>query len=821
MSEHTSPPPDNGASTRQRPAVSGIAETALAQAMQQAGAAYNRGDWAKAEQLCRAMLNAHPGHFGALNLLGIIAGQTGHLAEAAALLGRAVAANPQSAAAHNNHGSALQGLGRHTDALECFERALQIKPDYADAYYNCGLALQQLGRLDDALASYDRALTIKPDLAAAHYNRGLALQLLKRLDDALECYQRALTIKPDYAEAENNRGLVLQELKRFDQALASYDRALAIRPDHAEAHSNRGGALQQLHRLGEALESHERALNLKPDYAEAHNNRGVTLQELNRLDEALESYGRALTLKPGYAEAHLNRANALRNLGRLDQALESLQRALTINPDYVEAHINRGNVLQELQRFDEALECYELAMRIAPDHEWLHGLFLYAKMQLCDWRHVGAQIEDLAGKILRHDKAAPPFAVLALADSAALQRQAAETWVRDNHPRGGLAHAFVKRGRRETIRIGYYSADYHNHATAHLIAGLFESHDRERFELVAFSFGPESRDAMRQRVSAAFDRFIDVRTHSDEQVAQLSRELEIDIAVDLKGFTQHSRHGIFSCGAAPIQVSYLGYPGTLGAPHMDYLIADRVLIPEGSRRHYTEKLVYLPNSYQVNDHRRPIAHQELSRAALGLPTEGFVFCCFNNGYKITPGLFDAWMRILTRTESGVLWLLEDSRKAAENLRREAEARGVSASRLIFAPRMPLPEHLARHRAADLFLDTLPCNAHTTASDALWAGLPVLTCMGESFAARVAASLLNAVGLPDLITSTREHYETLAIELAANPERLAELRGRLNRNRLTAPLFDTELTTRHLENAYTQMYQRYQSDLSPAHIHVMQ
>ena len=259
----------------------------------------------------------------------------------------------------------------------------------------------------------------------------------------------------------------------------------------------------------------------------------------------------------------------------------------------------------------------------------------------------------------------------------------------------------------------------------------------------------------------------------------------------------------------------------MGARHMDYLIADRTLIPENSRRHYTEKIVYLPNSYQVNDRRRPTAHQELSRTALGLPPEGFVFCCFNSGYKITPGIFDGWMRILRSTEGGVLWLLEDSKKATENLRREAEARGVSASRLIFAPRMALPEHLARHRAADLFLDTLPCNAHTTASDALWAGLPVLTCMGESFAARVAASLLDAAGLPELITTTRERYERLAVELAADPERLAEIKGKLNGNRFTAPLFDTELSTRHLENAYTQMYERYLADLSPAHILVMQ
>jgi predicted O-linked N-acetylglucosamine transferase (SPINDLY family) len=351
------------------------------------------------------------------------------------------------------------------------------------------------------------------------------------------------------------------------------------------------------------------------------------------------------------------------------------------------------------------------------------------------------------------------------------------------------------------------------------MAELFERHDRAKFEWVAFSFGPDAKDEMRKRVSTAFDRFIDVRNRSDMDIAHLSRSLEIDIAVDLKGFTYDMRVGIFSYRAAPVQVGYLGYPGTMGAAYIDYLIADGTLIPQSSQQHYSEKIAYLPNSYQVNDRKRAIADKAFTRRELGLPDAGFVFCCFNDSYKITPHTFNGWMRILKRVPESVLWLLEGNRAAGDHFRKLAEQSGVSAQRLIFATRLPLAEHLARHRTADLFLDTFPCNAHTTGSDALWAGLPLLTCMGEAFASRVAASLLNAIDLPELITTTQEQYEALAVELATDAERLGQIRRKLQSNRLNAPLFDSELFARHIENAYSQMYERYQADLPPEHIHV--
>jgi predicted O-linked N-acetylglucosamine transferase (SPINDLY family) len=401
--------------------------------------------------------------------------------------------------------------------------------------------------------------------------------------------------------------------------------------------------------------------------------------------------------------------------------------------------------------------------------------------------------------------------------SADLQRKAAEIWADRKYPVTSGPLPVPEFQRHEKIRLGYFSADFHNHATTYLMAELVEKHDRNKFEVLAFSFGPDHKDEMRQRMSFAFDRFIDVESRSDIEIAQLSRSLGIDLAFDLKGYTRDSRPGIFAARAAPVQVSYLGYPGTTGSAFMDYLVADSTLIPESSRWFYSEKIIYLPRSYQPNDSRRAISMKRQVREEAGLPAAGFVYCCFNNTFKILPSVFDIWMRVLDSVNGSVLWLIADSAEASDRLRGEAVGRGVSADRLVFAERLPLPEHLARHQLADLFLDTFPCNAHTTASDALWAGLPVLTCPGETFASRVAASLLNAVDMPELIAASQQEYEDLAINLATQPERLAAIRNKLACQKPSSALFNTELYVNRFEAACSAIHERYQAGLPCEHI----
>ncbi len=717
----------------------------------------------------------------------------------------------------------MEGFARHQSgqlarAQELYQQVLRSQPAHFDALHLLGVIAYQTKNPLEAVDLIAKAIAIDPENAAAHNNHGTALQALKRFDEALDSYDRALGIKPDYAEALNNRGNVLRELKRLDEALASYDGALRVKPYYAPALNNRGMVLQDLKRSDEALDSYDRALSVEPLYAGALSNRGNVLADMRRLHEALDSYDRALEIEPDFADAFENRGDVLRDLKRFNEALASYRCALQVDPENAEVLADCGRVLEELKRLDEAMVSYDRALEIKPDIDFLYGDRLHAKMKLGDWSDAENELSELLQRVQRGEKAIPPFNLIAYTSSLALQRKAAEIFVSDfESARPGVPVSNYPR--HERIRIGYYSADYHNHAMMVVMAGLFEQHNREKFEIVALSFGPDANDEMRKRVSVAFDKFIDVRDRSDRDIALLSRDLEIDIAVDLNGLTRDMRVGIFLYGAAPLQVNYLGYPGTMGTECIDYLIADDTLIPRASQQYYAEKIVYLPNSYQVNDRMRPIADTTFTREELGLPSVGFVFCCFNSSYKISPRTFRCWMRILKEVEGSLLWLVEGHCAAVENFRNLAEQSGVDAKRLVFAKRVPLPEYLARYRLADLFLDTLPYNAHSTASDALWAGLPVLTCTGEAFASRVAASVLHAIDLPELITANQEQYEALAVDLATNPERLRQVKQKLERNRLTTPLFDSQLFAKCLEDAYTQMYERHQAGFPPDHIYV--
>ncbi|MGE0558193.1 MAG: tetratricopeptide repeat protein [Burkholderiales bacterium] len=596
-------------------------------------------------------------------------------------------------------------------------------------------------------------------------------------------------------------------------------KSLKFLPGHIPTLTNLSAVLVRLKQHDEARKIISGLLQSDPDNPEAILNLGLIAAETRQYQEAIDCYGKAIALNPHYAEAYSNRGDALAEIKQLDAAVTSYDQAIQINPDYAEAYANRGYALKELNQLDAAIASFEKSFRLKPDQEFLFGAFLNLKMHVCDWENLDQHIADLNARIKRREKASAPFELLAISDSPETQKLAAENWVQAKCPANRALGPISGKKRGGKIRIGYYSADYHDHATAFLMANLFEVHDKSRFELIGFSFGPGNNDPMRKRISAAFDSFMDVRAKSDLDVASLSREIGIDIAVDLKGLTQDSRPGIFAARCAPVQVNYLGYPGSMGASYIDYIIADKMLIPDESRRHYSEKIVCLPHSYQVNDPKREISERTYTREDCGLPRSGFVFCCFNNNYKITPATFDVWMRLLGRIEHSVLWLFEGHPTAARNLKKEAERRGINGQRLIFAERMPLAEHLARHRLADLFVDTLPCNAHTTASDALWAGLPVLTLMGTSFASRVAGSLLNGIGLPELITRTREEYETRAMELATNTDKMAGIREKLAKNRLEAPLFDCQTFARNIEAAYATMHDRHHNRLAPDHIDI--
>jgi len=776
-----------------------------AQMLQQSGAV------AAAAEQYRKLLQQYPNSPQLLTGLGTIALQQNDLEQAEILLGKSLKILPKQEQALLSRGIALALLKRPQEAIACYTQTLKLTPDNAEIYNLRGFACQEAKQFQKALADYDKALLLKPDAATIYNNRGNVQQELKCFAEAIVSFDQAIALNADYAEAYFNRGNAQKELLKLDDALASYDSAIAVKADFAQAHNNRGLLLFSLTRFEEALSSFEQALSLSPDYPEALNNRGLALDRLKRYIEALKCFEQAVNLKPDYAEACFNHGDTLVHLKCKPEALASYEKAFTLKPDYAEAYVGHGSVLDELKQYQSALASYDKALALEPDFVYLRGKRLCAKLQICDWQDMADAVQEMTAKIERGEQAYNAFTVMSLTDNLALQRKAAEIWTANKSPAADHLGKISKYPTHDKIRVGYFSMDFRAHAVSLLTAELFEKHDRSRFEIFAFSYGPNTQDQMRLRLEVAFDRFIDVQDLSDLEIAKLARELEIDIAVDLAGHTGDCRTGILALRAAPVQVSYIGYLGTMAAEYMDYMLADTVLIPPANRRHYQEKIVYLP-SYQVNDRQRRIAETVFSRAELGLPETGFVFCCFNNNFKITEATFASWMRILNSVTDSVLFIYAENEFAQKNLQQAAVASGVAADRLVFGKALPMPEYIARYRAADLFLDTQPYNAGTTASDALWAGLPVLACTGQSFASRMAASLLTAIDLPELITSTPAEYELLAIELASNPEKMAAIKAKLQQNRLTTLLFDSQRFTRHIEAAYLQIYQRNQASL---------
>ena len=789
--------------------------------LQQAIQAFQIGNFDSADLILKRVLQADSKNLPALHILGLIKASQSNYKEAADFLARAARIHPTDASIQYNLAKALADSGNDKDALIHHKKAVALAPNNPEAWLNYGKTAFNLGRYQDALVWYGNALGLKPDYAEAALNKGATLKELKRYEEAIAFAEQALSINPNLAGAWANKGVALKELKRFDEAIADYDQALTLKPDYHEAWTNKGVTLHELKRFDEAIAHYDKALSLKPDYHEAWLNKGAILHKLKRFDENIAHCDKALSLKPDYHEAWTNKGVTLHELKRFDEAIVHYDKALSLKPDYHEAWTSKGVTLHELKRFDEAIRHYDKALSLKPDIDWLYGDLLHTKMKICRWSGLEQSFEDISKKVAANESVINPFAFLALSDDAFLHKKCSEIYAQNTYPANSTLGPIPRAAKRERIRIAYFSPDFRNHPVSFLTSELFEIHDRSRFELFAFSLKKAPvGDEMNIRLRKGFDRFIDVDSMSDLDIAQLARELEVDIAIDLTGPTQHSRTGIFSYRAAPIQVNWLGYPGTIGADFIDYIVADKIVIPEAHQQFYAEKIVYLPSTYMVDDSKRTASSRVFTREECGLPENAFIFCCFNNEYKFNPQVLDSWSRILLAAKNSVIWISENNEYFRANIATEFKNRDIESDRIIFAPRVELmADHLARLTLADLFLDTRPYNAHTTTVDCLKAGIPVLTLKGQSFPSRVAASLLNAIGLPELITSIQEEYEALAIELAMNPPELADIKAKLAKNRLTAPLFDTPLFTKNLEAAYIKMYERYQADLGSEHIFI--
>ena len=767
-------------------------------------------------------LQLNPGLGNAWLGYGNVLSQLKRHDEALAAYDRVLSLTPNSAQAWAGRGNVFFVLKRYDEALAAYDRALSLDPGLAQGWLGRGNVLFDLKRHDEAFAAYDRAVSIDPELADIWVDRGNVLFDLGRHDEALAAHEKALLIRPESARAWAGRGDVFFVLKRFDEAIAAFDRALSLDPDLAQGWLGRGNVLFVFKRYEEACAAQNRALSIEPDFAKAWLGLGNVFLALDRHREALVAYDRALSLDPDLAQAWLGRGNLFFGLRRHDEAMADYDRAVQLKPDLAEAWLGRGYVFANRRRYDESFAACDRAFSLDPHLAAAEGERIFARLHLCDWNNLEAECEHLVQSVRSGKDSGNPLAFMAINSSIDDQLGCARLWTRRFYSAWEASSWRGDRYRHDKIRIGYVSADFCQHPVANLVAGVFESHDRSRFEITGISIGLDDKSEIRQRLEHSFDRFIDAAASATDEIARQIKQHEIDILVDMNGFTQNSRTLIFAGRHAPVQVNYLGYPGTMGADFIDYIVGDAVLIPPSHQRGYAEKVVYLPGSYLPHDGKsRAISERVFQRADFGLPDDGFVFCCFNNASKLNPALFRSRMKLLKAVERSVLWLSENNATAAANLRKEAAAAGVDPDRLVFAGRVPsMADHLARHRLADLFLDTLPYNAHTTASDALWAGLPVLTQIGETFAGRVAASLLTAIGLPELIAQTEQQFESSAIELATRPERLAAIRERLAHNRLTMPLFDTQRYTRHIESAFATMHERHQNGVAPDHIYVL-
>jgi pentatricopeptide repeat protein len=822
---------------------------------------HQKGQLDKARELYQQILEKDPTHADALHLCGLISHQARNYQQAIELISKAIRSDSGNAVYHYNLGVSLIEAGRKKEAmisfrnairryphspeswynlanllkeqgdsdesLLCYRRAVEIRPDYAQAYFNMARLLKDQKKYDEAIAYYHKASEIRPNHAQTYNSLANALFAQGKVQEAVSCYRKAVEVKPDYAEAWYNMATVLHDQEKFEDALSAYQQAISVKPDYVDAYNNMGIVLCAMNRYEDALLCYRKAITLMPHVAGCYNNLGATLSDLRRYDEALSAFNKALELNPRYADAYNNMGNLFKNQGKPEEAISAYRKALSLQPDYISALNNIGLTLKEVGKSEEAMSCYRKVLTIKPDEPAAYSNYFYLLLKMCFWKETDAlksRLEQMTRAALAQGRKTleTPFENITYFPDPLYNFNVARSWsdaMAAAAANSDLRFAFDKRERNDKIVVGYLSFDFRHHAVGHLIAGIFGCHDRSKFRIIAYSYGYDDGSEYRRRIAHDCDEFIDIRNLSNTDAAQRIYNDRVDILVDLMGHTGFSRMDICAFRPAPVQVTWLGFPGTSGADFIDYIITDKTISPESHEPYYSEKFVYMPHTYQSNDRWQKISDKKIVRSDAGLPEQGFVFCSFSQSYKIEPVMFDIWMRLLTQVENSVLWLIESDPTTDRNLRQEAQERGVNPDRLIFAPRMAKDEHLARHRLADLVLDTRIYNGHTTTSDALYAGVPVIAMLGKHFASRVSASLLKAIGMPDMIVHSLEEYEVLALRLAQNPAALSALRERLENNRLTKPLFDTPLFVRHLEAAYLEMQNIFQQGQKPKKIEI--
>lgn len=812
------------------------------------------GDLAAAQRRCEAFYKQFPNSAEALHSLAMVCQAQGKMPQAIGWLKKAIEEAPDFEMAYFNLAILYEQTARPDEAAACYRQLLAIAPKNHMALLNYGMLLAGQGKHVQAEGYYRSFIEIMPYHSQAHNNLGSALINQGRFDEALPFCEKAVMLALDNVEAHNNRGIVYAHRGQLDKAESAFKRALKIAPDYVPAARNlqmveqkkanpamdlspqsrlqdfflAGNKALENRQFDEAISQYKQALAIHQNVPEILVNLGMALTMQRRFPEALAVLKHAVSLDDKNPDAFFNAGNVYKDAGQYKDAMQMYRHALALRPDFFEAWVNMGLVLRELKSPAEAVLAYKNALNISPEkmlradpgHVTALAMLIREQQTLCLWDKLDGLIARLHQAIEQEaTQESYGYGVFSASSLITIpctpqqQLTGAKKCSKLNY--GAIARPYdparklpMDARKDGKIRVGYVSGDFFSHATAWLITGLFEKHDRERFSVYGYSYSKPDGSDTQKRIMKAVDTFCDVRALSDEKAAELIAKDQIDILIDLKGYTREHRLGILAGHPAPIQLHYLGYPGTTGAPFIDYFIADKIVAPESMAPFFTEKLVYLPHCYQINDDKRAISSHTPSRAECGLPETGKVFCSFNQNYKITSPVFDVWMRLLGENPGSVLWLYITADLAMDNLRMEAQKRGIDPKRLVFAQYMPLEQHLARYRHVDFFLDTFPVNAHTTASDALWCGVPVVTMVGETFVSRVAASLNHELGLDELTAPDLAAYEALAMKMAKDEAYLADVRQRLAKARENSALFNTQTVTHSIEAAYQQMIERH-------------
>ena len=757
----------------------------------------------EAFQVLTEIINLYPNHLDATYKLGAISLLLNKLNDALYYFKQCVLISDNQPQVWLSLGNVQMALNNYPESILAYKKTIALDKNFVEAYSNLSIALRRSNDLAAALKACDMAIELSPGNPIFYSNRGLILNDMARFEEAVVSYHSAIHLNSNYADAYYNLGMSLLSLKRHEEAIKSYNNFIKLNPNFHLAYIRLGNAFFELHRYDEAMDQYKVAIHLKPDSAEAYFRLGNALGELRRNEEAIAHYETAIRLWPDFAEPYNNLGNLLTQLKRNEEAIAHYETVIRLNPDYAEAYFNIATLLNKAKLYEEAMRYYEKAVCLKPNMDYVLGEYLYRKMNLCDWSDYDNLLNLIIEGIKLDKKIIHPAQTLNVIEDPKIQKDAAEiyakTFNQDNQTK------FNKPLLSNKIRIGYFSADFGAHVVAYLTNDMYKLHDREKFEIFAFSFD-DDKSVMANEIKLNFDHFFEVGSMSDQEIISLIKSNNIDIAIDLGGYTEKARPSLFSIRVAPIQISYVGYLGTTGSKWMDYLIADNIIVPDEMKDFYSEKILYLPH-FQVNS-QLSISSKTFTKESCNLPKDKFIFCCFNQSYKIIPSVFSLWMEILSKAKESVIWLVSSNDLHKKNILSEATKRGVNEDRIIFAPYLPYDEHLKRMQLADLFLDTSPYNAGVTASDALRVGVPVISRIGQTFAGRMGASILNTLQLEELIVTSDKAYVDLAIQIYSNPIEHKHLKDKIYKAIFTSDLYKTEVFVKNLESILTGLYENY-------------